>query len=110
MYRNKVTERGRATRRSPLQTQSSHGVVPASAVLRRSPTPNWQLPSNASIRGPLQAARKDTQAKTPIRRQNFGHRHEDSATLFELTTCTSSLAAPYAEATHDHGDTSNAAS
>ena len=63
MYRTGVAERCRATHHSPLQTKSSHGVDAASAVLRRSPTPHWQLPSNASRRGSLQAARADTCAK-----------------------------------------------
>ena len=104
MYRTGVAERCRAIRRSPLQTKSSHGVDAASAVLRRSPTPHWQLPSNASRRGPLQEARADTCAKPPTRRRKFGHRHEGTATPFEPTICIRRLAAPPAEATHSHDD------
>ena len=104
MYRTGVAERCRATRHRPLQTKSSHSVDAASAVLRRSPTPHWQLPSNASCRGPLQAARANTCAKPPTRRRKFGHRHEGTATPFEPTICIRRLAAPPAEATHSHDD------
>ena len=105
MYRTGVAERCRATRRSPLQTKSSHGVDATSAVLRGNPTPHWQLPSNASRRGSLQAARADTYAKPPTRRRKFGHRHEATATPVEPTICIRRLATPPAEATHSHDDT-----